>query len=282
MRRPSPILSLLLAAGLALAVGAPASAAKPSGAPGPAATPAGAGFRLGATRVTPAQPLFAGKRKIRLHYRFAARRPVDLRIVVVRVRSGDVVASYLERNAEPRRRHTRPWNGLNRRGKAVRDGRYAFRIGLAGHGLRRVGSLHLRGHVFPVDGSHGTRGAVGAFHAPRNGGRIHQGFDITGACGTPLVAARGGRVARAGYDPVLYGNYVLIDGAKTAQDYFYAHMVEPAEVGDGDRVFTGERVGRIGQTGNAAGTPCHLHFEVRVHGEAIDPEPLLRDWDRHS
>lgn len=247
-----------------------------------AAKPSGDGFRLGATRVTPARPLFAGKRKVRLHYRFTARRPVDLRILVVAVRSGNVVASYDERAVEPGRRHTRPWNGLNRRGKAARDGRYAFRIGLAGHRLKQAGELHLRGHVFPVDGPHGARGPVGAFHAPRNGGRIHEGFDITGACGTPLLAARGGKVASTGYDPVLYGNYLLIDGAKTAQDYFYAHMVAPAEVGDGERVFTGERVGRIGQTGNAAGTPCHLHFEVRVHGVPTDPEPLLRDWDRYS
>lgn len=272
MRRLSSILTLLLVGGLTLTAGAPASVAKPSG----------DGFRLGATRVTPAQPLLWGKRKIRLHYRFTARRAVDLRIAVVRVRSGNVVATYRARDSEPRRRHTRAWNGLNRRGNAAPDGRYAFRIGLAGRALKPAGTLHLRGHVFPVDGPHGTRGPVGEFHAARNGGRIHEGFDITGACGTPLLAARGGEVAKAGYDPVLYGNYVLIDGAKTGQDYFYAHLIAPAEVADGDRVFTGQRVGRIGQTGNAAGTPCHLHFEVRVHGDPIDPEPLLGDWDRYS
>ncbi len=269
---------MALVAPAALTATTPAAAAD-------AAKPAGEGFRLGNTRVTPAQPLFDGKREIRLHYRFRARGPVDLRIVVVRARSGDVVASHREHNAEPGRPHTRIWNGLNRRGKAVPDGRYAFRIGLASKGptaLRPAGALHLHGHIFPVDGSHGNRGPVGEFHAPRNGGRIHEGFDITGACGTPLVAARGGKVARVGYDPVLYGNYVLIDGAKTGQDYFYAHMLAPASVSDGERVYTGQQVGRIGQTGNAASTPCHLHFEVRVGGEPIDPEPLLNDWDGWS
>ena len=244
--------------------------------------PPGDGFRLGETKVTPGNPLLFGKRKIRLHYRFAARRPVDLRVVVGRARGGDVVSSHTERGVEPGRSHTRVWNGLDRRGKAAPDGRYAFRIGLVGRALKPAGALHLHGHVFPVDGPHGTRGAIGEFHAPRNGGRIHEGFDITGACGTPLLAARGGVVAKVGYDPVLYGNYVLIDGAKTSQDYFYAHLIAPAEVGDGDRVFTGQELGRIGQTGNAAGTPCHLHFEVRVHGDPIDPEPLLRDWDKYS
>ncbi len=57
-------------------------------------------------------------------------------------------------------------------------------------------------------------------------------------------------------------------------------MIEPSEVDDGERVRTGQDVGRIGQTGNAASTPCHLHFEIRVDGRPIDPEPPLRDWDR--
>ena len=124
--------------------------------------------------------------------------------------------------------------------------------------------------------------AIGEFGAPRTGGRIHEGFDVTGACGTPLLAARGGVVKRAGYDPVLYGNYVLIDARKSRQDHFYAHMNARPRVGDGERVRTGQGVGEIGRTGNAASTPCHLHFEIRVGGGPIDPEPKLRDWDRQD
>lgn len=245
-----------------------------------AAKPAGLGFRLGHASVTPKHPLFDGKRPIRLHYRFAARRSVDLRIEVARARGGEVLRSWHERRARPGRRLERAWDGLTDEGRAAPDGRYEFRVAPAGKDPRRVARMKLVGHVFPVDGPHGTRGAIGEFGAPRNGGRVHEGFDITGDCGTRLVAARGGTVAKRGYDPSLYGNYVLIDGTKTSQDYFYAHLIAPAEVGDGDRVRTGQEVGRIGQTGNAAGTPCHLHFEVHVHGEPIDPEPLLRRWDR--
>ncbi len=272
MKRLFLAAALILAAAVMLAAQGNAAKAKPNG----------AGFRLGETRVTPGDPLLFGKRKIRLHYRFASRHPVDLRIVVVRAKSGDVVADYMERNVQPGRGHTRIWNGLNRRGKAMPDGRYAFRIGLNGKAMQRAGALHLHGHVFPVDGPHGTRGPIGEFHAPRNGGRIHEGFDITGDCGTPLIAARGGTVQKTGYDPALYGNYVLIDGAKSGQDYFYAHMVDPAEVGKGERVHTGQELGRIGQTGNAAGTPCHLHFEIHVHGDPVDPAPYLRHWDKYS
>jgi murein DD-endopeptidase MepM/ murein hydrolase activator NlpD len=38
----------------------------------------------------------------------------------------------------------------------------------------------------------------------------------------------------------------------------------------------------VGRTGNARSTECHLHFEIRAGGEPIDPEPLLRRWDRYS
>lgn len=242
----------------------------------------GDGFKLKGSRVTPGQPLFDGEREIRLHYGFTATAPVDLEISVVRASSENTVRVYTERDARPGKRLTRIWNGLNRRGKVVADGRYEFRVGPAGTRQRFAAGFALRGHVFPVNGSHGTRGAIGEFHAPRSGGRIHEGFDVTGDCGTPLIAVRGGVVEKAGFDPVLYGNYVLIDAAKSKQDYFYSHMISPSKAGAGERVRTGQQLGEIGQTGNAASTPCHLHFEIRVGRELVDPEPALRRWDRYS
>ena len=143
------------------------------------------------------------------------------------------------------------------------------------------GGTSYWGHVFPVQGPHGVRGAVGEFHAPRNG-RIHEGFDITAACGTPLVAVRNGRVRQVGYDPVLYGNFVLIHGEGEKRSYFYAHMPSRALVRKGEWVFEGERVGSVGETGNAVGTGCHLHFEIHVNGVPIDPLPSLLRWDRWS
>ncbi|HET7418066.1 MAG TPA: M23 family metallopeptidase [Solirubrobacterales bacterium] len=126
------------------------------------------------------------------------------------------------------------------------------------------------------------RGAVGTYHAARSGGRIHEGFDITAACGTKLVAVRNGRVLRRGYDPVLYGNYLLIHGEGERRSYFYAHMPRPARVRGGERVWEGERIGSVGETGNAVGTGCHLHFEIHVRGVAVNPEPELHRWDRYS
>ena len=133
-----------------------------------------------------------------------------------------------------------------------------------------------------MQGPHGTRGAVGRYHAPRDGGRIHEGFDITAACGTPLVAVRNGRVLQQGYDPVLYGNYLLIHGEGEQRSYFYAHLPRPALVSKGERVWEGERVGAVGKTGNAITIGCHLHFEIHVHGVPVDPLPSLRRWDRYS
>jgi murein DD-endopeptidase MepM/ murein hydrolase activator NlpD len=96
------------------------------------------------------------------------------------------------------------------------------------------------------------------------------------------VAVRNGRVLQQGYDPVLYGNYVLIHGEGEDRSYFYAHMRRPALVHKGQWVWEGERVGAVGETGNARTVGCHLHFEIHVHGVPVNPEPALRRWDRYS
>lgn len=156
-------------------------------------------------------------------------------------------------------------------------------IGPAGSHLAEAGRLSLHGHRFPIRGPHGTRGAIGDFGAPRSGGRRHEGFDATARCGTPLIAARGGTVGRRRFHPSLDGNYVVISGRKEGKTYRYSHLTRPAEVAKGERVFTGQVVGYVGRTGNAASTPCHLHFEIRNSRDRfLDPEPFLRVWARFS
>ncbi len=87
---------------------------------------------------------------------------------------------------------------------------------------------------------------------------------------------------RRGFDAELYGNFVLIHGEGEGRSYFYAHLARPALVHRSERVYAGERVGAVGDTGNARSVGCHLHFEVHAQGEPVDPEPLLRRWDRYS
>ncbi|MCB0871313.1 MAG: M23 family metallopeptidase, partial [Solirubrobacterales bacterium] len=53
----------------------------------------------------------------------------------------------------------------------------------------------------------------------------------------------------------------------------------PAPVRRGQRVRAGRRLGSVGQTGNAASTPCHLHIEIRTRGRLLNPEPLVNAWD---
>jgi len=281
MLQPSPRVSALLAATLAALawLGVPGS---PAHADGPERAGRALAFKLERASVSPRQALFAGPRRPRLRFRFSARRATDLRIEVIELRTGKTVAAWRERRARPGRRYQRRWNGRKRRGGAARDGRYEFRVGAKGRPLRHAGRFRLRGHVYPVDGPHSARGAVGEFGAGRNGGRTHEGYDILADCGTPLVAARGGKVRRVGYDDRLYGYYVLINGRKTDESYFYSHLIGPPTVGKGERVRTGQRVGRVGQTGNARSTPCHLHFELRENGRPVDPEPELGRWDGWS
>jgi len=129
-------------------------------------------------------------------------------------------------------------------------------------------------HVFPLKGHWTTRGPIGDFGAPRDGGRTHEGFDIVGKCGAKLVAVTDGRVVRTGFDPVLYGNFVLLADRNAPRTYFYAHLIRPPPVKRDDQVSAGQWVGNEGKTGNAETVGCHLHFELRDHGKPIDPERL--------
>jgi murein DD-endopeptidase MepM/ murein hydrolase activator NlpD len=89
-------------------------------------------------------------------------------------------------------------------------------------------------------------------------------------------------VVKSAFDPRLDGNFIVICGLGERRKYLYAHMVRPLPFQPGDEVHPGEIVGHIGRTGNAASTPCHLHFELHLRGRPIDPEPSLRAWDRVS
>jgi murein DD-endopeptidase MepM/ murein hydrolase activator NlpD len=105
-------------------------------------------------------------------------------------------------------------------------------------------------------------------------------------CGTPLEAARGGKVQFNGYHGAA-GNYIVIDGKKTGRDYAYMHLKRKSEFGKGEKVKTGEQIGQVGETGNASG--CHLHFEMWSPPGWYEGGNFLRSvtkqmkkWDRWS
>ena len=249
----------------------------------PSGSAAGAELdRLGGT-VVPKETVPDSTDPQRIIFRFAARRPVRVEIRIRRIGvgagGGRVVRQIVTGPLRPGAWHRRVWNGLDRRSRLVAAGRYLVRVGPLGGRLHTLRSVRLHGHTFPVDGPHGARGWIGTFGAPRTGGRIHEGFDVTAACGTPLVAVRSGTVLKSASDPPLKGYYVVIKGRSERRTYLYAHLIRPAPVQAGQRVRAGTRIGTVGQTGNAASTPCHLHIEVRSRGRLLDPEPLLSSWD---
>ena len=138
------------------------------------------------------------------------------------------------------------------------------------------GDLAITGFRFPVAGAHDFSDT---WHAPRSGGRLHQGTDVFAAEGTPVRASERGVLARVGTD-TLGGTKLWLVGESGTQ-YYYAHLSGYAPgVGDGRVVAAGEVVGYVGHTGNARTTPPHLHFEVHpAGGAAIDAYPMLRAAD---
>lgn len=116
------------------------------------------------------------------------------------------------------------------------------------------------GLIWPVSGN------ITSYFGYRSWGDFHRGIDIGAAYGTPVAAAADGIVVAAEYRGT-YGNMILIAHAGGISTV-YAHLSGFA-VGPGDTVSQGEVIGWVGMTGLTTGP--HLHFEVRVGGEFVDP-----------
>ncbi|WP_017668081.1 M23 family metallopeptidase [Sandarakinorhabdus sp. AAP62] len=102
------------------------------------------------------------------------------------------------------------------------------------------------------------------------GGAFHAGIDMTGKTGDAIHAAADGVVVRAGWWAG-YGKVVVIDHGNGLETR-YGHMTR-FHVKEGDVIRQGQVVGGMGSTGRSTGT--HLHFEIRLDGRAVDPQPFL-------
>ncbi|GGR17218.1 M23 family metallopeptidase [Agromyces mediolanus] len=154
------------------------------------------------------------------------------------------------------------------KGEAARRAAEAARGG--GDGGLDSGQLSGQGWALPVSGwisdPFGPRpnrpvAGVGAFH---------YGTDLAAGCGRPVYAATGGTVVYADWLGS-YGLWVLIDhgnGVQTGYAHNSALLVSP-----GQSVPAGANIAEVGTTG--ASTGCHLHYEVRVDGARIDPQPFM-------
>ena len=125
----------------------------------------------------------------------------------------------------------------------------------------------------PVAGVTRTQ-IANTWHAPRGSGRRHEGQDIFAKRGTPIYSATRGYVYNIGENN-LGGQTVSVIGAG-GRVYYYAHLDSYAEgLTEGDYVTPQTKLGEVGTTGNAQGTPPHLHFGVYTPSGAIDPLPLI-------
>jgi hypothetical protein len=99
----------------------------------------------------------------------------------------------------------------------------------------------------------------------------HNGADVKAPTGATIVAANGGRIVLSQYLPLLRGNCVVIDHGCNVFS-IYMHMSR-RDVSEGQSVAKGQRIGLVGATGFVTG--AHLHWEVRVGWEPVDPNRIV-------
>ncbi len=143
--------------------------------------------------------------------------------------------------------------------------------------------LTAGGYVFPV---YGPSSFTDTFGAPRASVVWHHGDDIFAALGAPVLAVTDGTVFSVGWNDIGGNRLWLRD--RQGNQFYYAHLsaFSPIAV-NGARVKAGDVVGFVGDTGDAAGTPYHLHFEIHPKGllglgydGVVNPTSYLLAW-RH-
>lgn len=121
----------------------------------------------------------------------------------------------------------------------------------------------------PIEGANLTD----TWGAARSGGRSHEGIDIFAARNTPIHSTTPGIVRKVGTNE-LGGNVVMILGPG-AVSHYYAHLQDFADIKEGDWVEAGDVIGYVGDSGNAKGTPTHVHYGIYTQSGAVNPYPLL-------
>ena len=143
--------------------------------------------------------------------------------------------------------------------------------------------LTAGGYVFPVYGPSSFTDTFGALRGDISSG-WHHGDDIFAPLGAPLLAVASGTLFSVGWNKVGGNRLWLRDGQGNL--FYYAHLsaFSPLAV-NGSKVNAGDVVGFVGNTGDAQGTPFHLHFEIHPVGllglgydGAVNPTSYLLAW----
>ncbi|MCE5191126.1 MAG: peptidoglycan DD-metalloendopeptidase family protein [Actinomycetia bacterium] len=123
--------------------------------------------------------------------------------------------------------------------------------------------------ILPVAGPNSY---IDSWGFARSGGRQHKGTDIMAKRGTPVVAVKDG-VVRVSTNSL--GGLCVYLTADDGTEYYYAHL--DTVVRSSGRVDAGQKIATVGNSGNAAGGPTHVHFEVHPGGGSpVDPYPILQ------
>jgi len=115
-------------------------------------------------------------------------------------------------------------------------------------------------------------GIITSRYGVRRWNKVHTGIDVAVGTGTTVMAYRAGTIKYAGWNPWGYGNLVIIDHGNGIETYYAHNSVIKVEVGQS--VSKGQVIALSGNTGISTGP--HVHFEVRVNGQHINPLPFLR------
>ena len=138
--------------------------------------------------------------------------------------------------------------------------------------------LSLLQQALPIEGSLPSplpeQNLTDTWGAARSQGRSHEGIDIFAARGTPIQSTTQGIVRKVGENN-LGGRVVVIVGPGGAGHY-YAHLEDYADIAPNDWVNAGDIIGYVGDSGNAKGTPPHVHYGIYINGSAVNPYPFLQ------
>jgi murein DD-endopeptidase MepM/ murein hydrolase activator NlpD len=134
-------------------------------------------------------------------------------------------------------------------------------------------------YAFPVVGGASFSNDFGG---PRADTGFHQGIDLFAANGTPLVALHDGTLFNVGWNR-LGGHRLWLDDGR-GNLFYYAHLSGYAPIArDGAVVHAGDVIGFMGDSGDAAGTPFHLHLEIHPGGRwAVPPIGYVEAWQKRT
>lgn len=237
---------------------------------------------------TPRTVFLGAKQLVRYSVRLRGSNSAKVDVTLVRAATGESVAKW-SIPAPDGEIASVDWNG-ELDGKPAAPGRYAFTVAInadivslsalkPSNVVESRDAFDVHPFIFPIRGKYSFGMGAGRFGNNR-GSHRHQGQDVMARCGTKLVAARGGTVVESRFQSAA-GNFIVIrPDAPGIGDQAYMHMPRKSAFRKGDRVYTGQQIGQVGNTGRSSA--CHLHFEQWTgaiwRSKPVDPLASLKAW----